>query len=339
MLVGNKMNAKNSPKIYRLISKEKYLSQSLILFSAQVCLDRSLDYSSHCPLCNASFGDVYSLRNSLSCSNTTKFIELAMQRFVPAAYQKRRLQEIEKEPYVPVFICTTAFPYVPCPLFVYESRYRLMIRRAIESGVRQFGIVQPIHVPPPVPVLDSSNNLNGGAAALGIVATTMTSATTKRYSDFGTVLNIRDCVLLADGRSILSTVGGRRFRVVKRKERDGYDTAKVQYIYDDPVAKERLASVAGLHDKVLAKARQWYMGLPEKSKEEILKSFGSMPDLEPQWENIPDGPAWSWYIIALMPLHQTLKVRLFYILKLIFFFAMRSISSIFDKIMLYALQN
>lgn len=41
---------------------------------------------------------------------------------------------------IAVFICTTAFPCVACPLFVYEPRYRLMVRRCLESGVRHFGI-------------------------------------------------------------------------------------------------------------------------------------------------------------------------------------------------------
>lgn len=200
-----------------------------------------------------------------------------MQRFIPDAYEKRKKQEIDMEPFVPVFICTIAFPYVPCPLFVYESRYRLMIRRAIESGERQFGIAQP-------------------------------HTGHQRYSDFGTMLNIRDCVVLGDGRSILSTVGGRRFRVAQRDEKDGYDTAKVQYISDDPITKDQLHTVTELHANVFCKALKWYKCLPEHTKEEILKSFGSMPPMEAQWETVKDGPAWAWYIIALLPLSQQLKV-------------------------------
>lgn len=203
-----------------------------------------------------------------------------MQRFIPDAFDKRRLQEIEHEPFVPLFVCTTGYPYVPCPLLINDPRYRLMIRRAIESGERQFGIVRPVH-----------------------------TKGTKRYSDFGTMLNIRDCVQLADGRSILSTVGGRRFRVVERNEKDGYDTAKVQYINDEPVCADLLSfKVRKLHDRVLNMAISWYESLPDKSKVEILKSYGDMPELEREWESIQDGPAWSWYIIALMPLNQTLKV-------------------------------
>ena len=41
---------------------------------------------------------------------------------------------------IPVFVCTLAFPSVPCPLPVFEPRYRLMIRRVMESGARQFGM-------------------------------------------------------------------------------------------------------------------------------------------------------------------------------------------------------
>lgn len=41
---------------------------------------------------------------------------------------------------VPIFVCTTAFPTIPCPLHVFEPRYRLMIRRSMETGTKQFGM-------------------------------------------------------------------------------------------------------------------------------------------------------------------------------------------------------
>lgn len=279
-----------------------------------VCLDRCLDYSTHCPLCKFSFAtDDYSMqcvRSTLARQYVTRFIETAMQRFVPDAYRKRQRQEIEREPFVPIFVCTTAFPYVSCPLFVYEARYRLMIRRAIDGGDRQFGIVQSANG-------SGSGAVNGTAAAAAATTNTTTTNTAdehhhhhnKNYSDFGTMLSIRDCVLMANGRSILSTVGGRRFRVMKRGERDGYSTAKVQYIYDEPVRKGRLQHVSDLHANVFLKAVIWYNSLPESTKEEIVKSFGAMPLLEGSWETVPDGPAWAWYIIALLPLGQPLKVR------------------------------
>ena len=41
---------------------------------------------------------------------------------------------------VPIFVCTMAFPTIPCPLHVFEPRYRLMIRRSMETGTKQFGM-------------------------------------------------------------------------------------------------------------------------------------------------------------------------------------------------------
>ena len=41
---------------------------------------------------------------------------------------------------VPLFVCTMAYPTVPCPLHIFEPCYRLMIRRCIETGTRQFGM-------------------------------------------------------------------------------------------------------------------------------------------------------------------------------------------------------
>lgn len=263
-----------------------------------MCLDRCLDYSTCCPLCKCSLVDDlltspsinqtcnYTLQTagtncnlvsfSLSKKSVTRFIEVAMQRLIPSAFKKRQLLEIENEPSVPVFICTTAYPYVPCPLYVYEPRYRLMIRRAIESGQRQFGIVQP--------------HTNGG------------------YSDFGTILDIRDCVLLGNGCSILSTIGCKRFKVIERSEKDGYDTANVEFICDEVIGEERLSIVKQLNETIYMKANSWYNSLPTHIHNEIHKSFGLMPALQRHLESITDGPAWAWYIIALLPLNQNLKV-------------------------------
>jgi Lon protease-like protein len=246
-----------------------------------------MDYSSYCPLCMAPLIEQY--RNhlefkriqsptllSLSRRSTTRFVEEAMKRFIPNVYAKRQMQELEKEPSIPIFICTNAFPTVSCPLFIYEPRYRLMIRRTIESGSRQFGIV-----------LAQSNR--------------------QKYADYGTILDIRDCVQLNDGCSILSTLGTKRFRVIKRSEKDGYETAHVELIKDEPICDR---TTVDLHYKVLRSAKQWCGKLPENIKAEILKSFGQMPDLEEDWQQRNDGPSWTWWIIAILPLSPLLKVSL-----------------------------
>lgn len=211
---------------------------------------------------------------SLSRRSTTRFVEEAMKQLIPNVYAKRQMQELKKEPSIPIFICTNAFPNVSCPLFIYEPRYRLMIRRTIESGSRQFGIV-----------LAQSNR--------------------QKYADYGTILDIRDCVQLSDGCSILSTLGTKRFRVIKRSEKDGYETAHVELIKDESICDR---STVDLHFKVLRSAKQWCENLPENIKAEILKSFGQMPELEEGWQTKNDGPSWTWWIIAILPLSPLLKV-------------------------------
>lgn len=44
---------------------------------------------------------------------------------------------------LPIFICSLALPGMPSPLHIYEPRYRLMIRRCIESNSRRFGMCLP----------------------------------------------------------------------------------------------------------------------------------------------------------------------------------------------------
>lgn len=75
--------------------------------------------------------------------NVTEFVERALRLLLPGEYAARQAlhhQELVAGPHVPMFVCTTAFPCVACPLYVYEPRYRVMVRRCVDSGTRQFGI-------------------------------------------------------------------------------------------------------------------------------------------------------------------------------------------------------
>ncbi|KYM81695.1 LON peptidase N-terminal domain and RING finger protein 3 [Atta colombica] len=251
-----------------------------------MCLDRCLDYSSACPLCVTSLADYL----ASSQKTVTDFVEKALKTVAPAEYTSRAVSHqlelvqglglLDNEQ-IAVFICTTAFPCVACPLFVYEPRYRLMVRRCVDSGMRQFGI----------------------AACLNKEATG-----TKRYAEYGTILDIRDRVLLKDGCSILSTVGGRRFRVLSGGEKDGYDTAQVEFLRDTIVQQDQLLNLLELHDKVRAKGRRWWDTVSISQKSEIQRVFGRMPDMEEDWPRLPDGPSWAWWLLAILPLGPQLQV-------------------------------
>lgn len=79
----------------------------------------------------------------------TEVIEHSLRLLLPAEYLARQVthhQELSElvqlwGGQVPVFVCTTGFPGVPCPLYVYEPRYRVMMRHCAEAGTREFGIV------------------------------------------------------------------------------------------------------------------------------------------------------------------------------------------------------
>ena len=54
------------------------------------------------------------------------------------------------------------------------------------------------------------------------------------------MLEIRDIHVFRDGRSVIDTRGRRRFRVLERRIRDGYNVASVEFLKDVPVPQESL---------------------------------------------------------------------------------------------------
>lgn len=57
------------------------------------------------------------------------------------------------------------------------------------------------------------------------------------FADYGCMLQIRNVHFLPDGRSVVETVGGKRFRVLRRGMKDGYCTADIEYLEDVKVSR------------------------------------------------------------------------------------------------------
>ncbi|XP_033120926.1 LON peptidase N-terminal domain and RING finger protein 1-like [Anneissia japonica] len=175
------------------------------------CLNRCLDHNPRCPLCKHSLTEYLA---SKKFSVNVLIQKIIKQYFEKEFHEREEIhaEEMEElrgaskghgESVIPLFICTIAFPTIPCPLHIFEPRYRLMIRQCIESGSRQFGMCVP-----------SEQN---------------------EFSDYGCMLKIEEVQTLPDGRSIITIVGGRRFKVLSRGMREGYNTANVRFIEDDTV--------------------------------------------------------------------------------------------------------
>lgn len=245
----------------------------------RMCLDRCLDYKALCPLCKTSLDEFQATRPR----HHTEFLQVIFQRYLPEDYAERKriyedeMQELanagkDSDHEIPIFVCTLSFPTLPCPLHVFEPRYRLMIRQCMESGSRRFGMCTYVE--------GAENN----------------------YADCGTMLEIRDVKYFPDGRSVIDTVGGQRFRVIRKSQRDGYNTAAVEFLQDRRIEDARVPDVINLHDEVLEKVVRWFDRLSPGVKSEILQHFGAMPNAENDYTTMPNGPSWHWWTLAILPL-------------------------------------
>ncbi|XP_036312023.1 LON peptidase N-terminal domain and RING finger protein 1 isoform X4 [Pipistrellus kuhlii] len=276
------------------------------------CLERCLDHTPYCPLCKESLKESKLIckkqnhvqnihkvkklykripKEFVNCMFNkycfqyladrrfcvTQLLEELIVKYLPDELSERKkiydeetaeLSHLTKN--VPIFVCTIAYPTVPCPLHVFEPRYRLMIRRSIQTGTKQFGMC----------VSDTQNG----------------------FADYGCMLQIRNVHFLPDGRSVVDTVGGKRFKVLKRGMKDGYCTADIEYLEDVKVENEgELESLRQLHDLVYSQACSWFQNLRDRFRSQILQHFGSMPRREENLQATPNGPAWCWWLLAVLP--------------------------------------
>ncbi|XP_054460491.1 LON peptidase N-terminal domain and ring finger 1, like [Anoplopoma fimbria] len=237
------------------------------------CLERCLDHMPQCPLCKES------LKEYLACRNyvVTTVLEMLIKQYLSQEYAERTKTHLEETrelsdlKNVPIFVCTMAYPTVPCPLHVFEPRYRLMIRRCMDTGMRQFGMC--INDPQ------------------------------KGFVDHGCMLTIRSVHFLPDGRSVVDTIGGKRFRVLSRGMKDGYSIADIEHLGDTRVeGSDELQRLQELHDAVYEQARDWFQNLKIHFHNQILQHFGPMPEREADIQATPNGPACCWWLLAVLPI-------------------------------------
>ncbi|XP_070799453.1 LON peptidase N-terminal domain and RING finger protein 2 [Pituophis catenifer annectens] len=245
------------------------------------CLERCLDHNPHCPLCKEKLSDFLASR---TYKKTILTEELIVRYFPEELSERKKVYEEEMKELsnlnkdVPIFVCTMAFPTIPCPLHVFEPRYRLMIRRCMETGTKQFGMCL-------------TDELKG-------------------FADYGCMLEIRDVKFFPDGRSVVDTVGVRRFRVISHGQRDGYNTANIEYLEDEKVEGAEYEELVRIHDSVYDQAVSWFTSLKDNMKAQILNHFGPMPGKEREPQSNPSGPAWYWWLLAVLPLENRAQLAI-----------------------------
>ena len=189
------------------------------------CLHRVLDHSNICPICRRAMlvapgvSAKQAPANVLLTKLLTGLCPEALAARVEAASSEDTSGVGELD--TPLFICTLSFPHTPTFLHIFEPRYRLMIRRAIESGDRKFGMI----------LRNPSREAQGD---LGSV----------HFYQYGTLLHIVNMHLMPDGRSLIETVGVSRFRVLRYGTLDGYTVGKVERLDDISITEEEALEVS-----------------------------------------------------------------------------------------------
>lgn len=178
------------------------------------CLQRSLDHNPKCPLCRQtmppfSYFQDHPLNKVLQSLLLKSFNEEYTER-------KQALEEEERSGRLktPIFVAQLSFPGIPTLLHFYEPRYRLMLRRCLESTNPCFGMIMPPR--------------SGGTSS----------------SEYGTMLEIRSVQMLPDGRSMVETMGTYRFRLMETGTLDGYMVGRVERVDDIPEELEEEAERA-----------------------------------------------------------------------------------------------
>ena len=265
------------------------------------CVARVLDHSPLCPVCRRDLN----MPPSLDSEPGNKRLMSLLMNLCPEHVAAREEAAAQEEPpmtgeqNVPLFVVTLAYPSMPTFLHVFEPRYRLMIRRAVESGNRKFGMIMYNHPPTPQGELGTTD-----------------------FMQYGTLLHIVSLELLPDGRSLIETVGVSRFRVKSYGRLDGYYVADVERINDVSLVEEETMEAAEVGTS--SPAGDAIAQLDNLSTRELLQiglAFVyrmrniSVPWLRQQVINSygppPENPAlFSYWLASILPIRDVEKYKL-----------------------------
>ena len=181
------------------------------------CVARVLDHSTMCPICRRDLPMPPGLRNVPGNKRLSELLNGLCPDLVAARAEAAAQEEVPMlgEENVPLFVCTLAYPSMPTFLHIFEPRYRLMIRRAIDTGDGKFGMLM----------------YNRRAVPQGNLGSV-------DFLQYGTLVHISNLQYMPDGRSLIETRGISRFRVKHWDMLDGYIVGNIERLNDISLAEE-----------------------------------------------------------------------------------------------------
>lgn len=178
------------------------------------CVTQILDHSSLCPICRRRL-------HMASCTDHgNRNLDLLTLKLFPDQYTPPPLKttgqcESGSKMEVPLFVeDMLSFPTVPTYLHIFEPRYRLMVRNAIEKGDRTFGIVA------------SSRKVR------------VQEKCEKEHVQYGTLVYIDRFERLPNGKSLIRATGKYCFKVIESHIENGYHVGNIERVDDVTLAKE-----------------------------------------------------------------------------------------------------
>ena len=267
------------------------------------CVARVLDHSNLCPICRRELLMPPGVQHEPGNKRLSQLLLGICPDLVAARVETAEQEEatLTGDKNTPLFIVTLAYPSIPNFFHVFEPRYRLMIRRAIESGNRKFGMMM-------------YNRRGEPQGELG----------PSQFMQYGTLLHIANMQLMPDGRSLIECIGVSRFRVKSWGMLDGYVVGDVERLDDVSLAEEESiearevsAGAAAPTDDLLAQMN----GLPTRDLLEIGISFitrmraASAPWLRANviaaYGSPPADPAlFPYWLAAILPISDEEKYKL-----------------------------
>lgn len=181
------------------------------------CVARVLDHSTMCPLCRRHLPMPPGVQNVPGNKRLWKLLNGICPDLVAARAEAAAQEEVPMlgEENVPLFVCTLAYPSMPTFLHIFEPRYRLMIRRAMDNGDGKFGMLM----------------YNQRAVPQGNLGSV-------QFLQYGTLVRINSIEYMPDGRSLVETRGISRFRVKDWDMLDGYVVGNIERLDDISLAEE-----------------------------------------------------------------------------------------------------
>lgn len=183
------------------------------------CVTLLLNHSDLCPVCRRKLN----MPSRIQEEPMNKQIAGLMQTLIPdqVIAAQRAIDQEEgdtsnnNQTILPLFIGTASFPAMPIFLHIFEPRYRIMIRRIMESREHKFGMV----------AFNRALRRQGGLGR-------------SQFMQNGTMMMVERFELLPDGRSLVIATGISRFRVMKSDMVDGYHVGHIERLDDVPVSEE-----------------------------------------------------------------------------------------------------